>query len=175
MFHPYWTISFSWSCHLSVLELALLVSQRVSKPSLSPSLLSWLAPRSQACLALMISGLRCSSLALEMKGSHTSPLIFLQACHWFISSVDMSLLWDSQASQNTSRFSLVILLDGCNVKVSAVEVICWPVTLKCLLMWTGHFKRFCPTYVPQQLTGLWENIFIVQLSHSSPYIASFYN
>ena len=50
-----------------------------------------------------------------------------------LSSVDMSLLWDSQASQNTTRFSLMILLDGCNVKGSAVEMICWPVNLKCLL------------------------------------------
>lgn len=40
-----------------------------------------------------------------------------------LSSIDMSLIWDSQASQNTSRFSLAILLDGCSVKVSAAEII----------------------------------------------------
>lgn len=40
-----------------------------------------------------------------------------------LNNTDMSLNWDSQASQNTSRFSFAILLDGCNASVSAAEII----------------------------------------------------
>lgn len=171
---PYWTCSIhieqshspdpptSQSLNWHCLRL-----QRVSKPeSLRTSLLSWLAPRGQrACLALMISGLPCSSLAF---GNEREPYFsphFLQR-HWFLSAVltchcfgitrlhriHLGVFNDFTRWMQCQRFS-----SGNDLLASQPEMspLCRQVV-----------SRFCPTYVPQQLTGLWENIFIVQLFHS---------
>lgn len=62
------------------------------------------------------SPIRLNSLIdVPLRPSNTSLISFRRMA--------MSHSWDSQASQNTSRFSLAILLVGCRARVCAAEMI----------------------------------------------------
>ena len=65
-----------------------------------------------------------TQVSVNWKKKKNAPRLPSKTSLISLSSRAMSQSWDSQASQNTSRFSLAILLDGWRANVWAAEMIC---------------------------------------------------